>query len=54
MATQSDLRQCASGDEAALALVGQATFLETFAGILGGEDIVAHCANAHTAHLYRT
>jgi ribosomal protein S18 acetylase RimI-like enzyme len=53
MATQSNLRPCAPGDEAALALVGQATFLETFAGILGGENIVAHCAQAHAADLYR-
>jgi len=54
LATESSLRPCASGDEAALALVGQATFLETFAGILGGEDIVAHCAKAHAVDLYRT
>lgn len=53
MAAQTDLRKCTAGDEAALALVGQATFLETFAGILGGKDIVAHCANAHAAGLYR-
>lgn len=54
MAGQADLRPCTGGDEAALALVGQATFLETFAGILGGKDIVAHCARAHAADLYRT
>ena len=53
MATRSKVRPCAPGDEAALALVGQATFLETFAGILGGEDIVAHCTRAHAADLYR-
>ena len=47
------LRPCVAGDEAALALVGQATFLETFAGILGGADIVRHCANAHVAEVYR-
>jgi ribosomal protein S18 acetylase RimI-like enzyme len=33
--------------------VGQATFLETFAGLLAGPDIIAHCANAHAAALYR-
>lgn len=54
MQTQSTPRRCAPGDEAALALVGQATFLETFAGVLDGEDIVAHCAQAHAAGLYRT
>lgn len=53
MATPPTPRRCAPGDEAALALVGQATFLETFAGILDGEDILAHCAQAHAADLYR-
>lgn len=48
------IRPCAAGDEAALSLVGQATFLETFSGILGGDDIIAHCAKAHAADLYRT
>ena len=32
-------------DAAALSLVASATFLEAFAGILAGPDIVAHCAN---------
>lgn len=54
MASESNPRPCAAGDEAALSLVGQATFLETFAGILGGTDIVAHCEHAHSAELYRT
>ncbi len=54
MGTDTHIRRCAPGDEAALALVGQATFLETFAGILGGDDIVVHCAKAHTVELYRT
>lgn len=53
MTIETHLRPCIAGDEAALALVGQATFLETFAGILGGEDIVAHCARAHATGLYR-
>lgn len=48
----TQIRPCAHGDESALALVGQATFLETFAGILGGKDILAHCARAHAADLY--
>lgn len=54
MAVETNLRRCAPGDEAALALLGKATFRETFAGILGGEDIVTHCAKAHAAELYRT
>jgi ribosomal protein S18 acetylase RimI-like enzyme len=48
------VRPCVAGDGAALALVGQATFLETFAGILGGDAIVAHCAGAHSADLYHS
>jgi diamine N-acetyltransferase len=53
MSTDIQIRRCVPGDEAALALVGQATFLETFAGILGGDDIIAHCAKAHDIELYR-
>ena len=39
-------------DADALALVGAATFLETFAGILDGAAILAHCAGVHTAERY--
>lgn len=46
------IRPCAKGDEAALALVGQATFLEAFAGILDGADIIAHCQRQHDVQLY--
>lgn len=45
-------RSCTPGDEHALALVGQATFLETFAGVLDGADILAHCHTQHTAAVY--
>ena len=54
MESTIQLRRCVAGDEAALALIGQATFLETFAGILGGADILAHCASAHGVELYRS
>lgn len=54
MATEIQLRRCEAGDEAALALIGQSTFLETFAGVLGGKDILVHCENAHSPELYRT
>lgn len=30
-----------------LSLIGQATFLETFAGILPGSDILVHCRRQH-------
>src|ERR1700756_2719966 len=46
------LRACAPGDEEALALVGAATFLETFAGLLEGPDIRAHCRVQHGASQY--
>jgi diamine N-acetyltransferase len=46
------LRMCVPGDEEALALVGAATFLETFAGLLTGPDILAHCRVQHAASLY--
>lgn len=46
------LRTCAPGDEEALALVGAATFLETFAGLLTGTDILAHCRVQHAASQY--
>ncbi len=46
------LRLCAAGDEDALALVGAATFLETFAGLLTGSDILAHCRVQHAASQY--
>jgi GNAT superfamily N-acetyltransferase len=38
------VRQAGAADAAALSLVASATFLETFAGVLAGNDIVAHCA----------
>jgi ribosomal protein S18 acetylase RimI-like enzyme len=41
------IRACTAADAAALALVGQATFLETYATVLPASDIVAHCAHAH-------
>lgn len=47
-----DIRPCMAGDGAALALVGQATFLETYAGQLPGEDILFHAAREHSAARY--
>ncbi len=37
------VRRAEARDAAALALVASATFLDAFAGILDGDDIVAHC-----------
>ncbi|WP_085809689.1 GNAT family N-acetyltransferase [Sphingomonas sp. TZW2008] len=39
------LRPAQASDADALAMVAAATFLETFAGILPGADIVAHCSS---------
>lgn len=36
MQVDVSIRRARAGDEEALALVGQATFLETFAGVLDG------------------
>lgn len=52
MTSPVQIRRCSPGDEASLSLVGSATFLETFAGILDGNDIVAHCGRAHSAEQY--
>ncbi|WP_296595226.1 GNAT family N-acetyltransferase [Phenylobacterium sp.] len=49
---QIEIRPCGPGDAAALALVGQATFLETYAHVLPGADIVAHCEREHGADRY--
>ncbi len=38
------LRRASPVDAAALSLIAGASFLETFAGVLDGPDIVAHCA----------
>jgi ribosomal protein S18 acetylase RimI-like enzyme len=46
------IRPCGVGDEAALALVGQATFLETYAGVLPAGDILSHCKTQHSQEHY--
>jgi GNAT superfamily N-acetyltransferase len=46
------IREAGEGDADRLALVGSATFLETFAGILGGSAIVEHCKDKHSANYY--
>lgn len=47
-----EIRPCRPGDAAALAAVGQATFLETYAGIVDGGDILAHAQGPHAAATY--
>ena len=46
------IRPCALADTAALALVGQATFLETYAAVLPAADILAHCGHEHAHARY--
>ena len=46
------LREAGPADVETLALIGAATFLETFAGILDREAIVGHCAAQHSAARY--
>jgi GNAT superfamily N-acetyltransferase len=47
------VRPASIEDADRLALIGAATFLETFAGLLDGAAIVAHCAGEHSAGAYR-
>ena len=46
------IREAGAADAAALALIGAATFLETFAGILDGDAVVGHCAAQHNEAAY--
>ncbi|ATY34660.1 GNAT family N-acetyltransferase [Sphingomonas psychrotolerans] len=46
------IREAKAGDSECLALIGAATFLETFAGVLDGSAIVAHCSKEHSAAAY--
>ena len=46
------LRRCGPGDEQRLSLVGGASFLEAFAGILNADDILAHFTKNHASETY--
>ncbi|MCZ8130294.1 MAG: GNAT family N-acetyltransferase [Steroidobacteraceae bacterium] len=46
------IRRAEADDADRLALVGAATFLETFAGVLEGSAIVQHCARRHSVEAY--
>lgn len=48
------LRPCRPGDAPALAAVAQATFLETYAGVVDGQDILRHCQTVHAPEAYET
>ena len=50
--TTVTVRACTEADAAALAVIGAATFLEAFAGIVPGDAILAHCARNHLPAAY--
>lgn len=46
------IRRAIPGDEARVSLVGGATFLDAFAGVLPGEDILLHVRRHHSEESY--
>ena len=46
------VREAGQMDAEALSLVGVATFLETFAGILAGDAIIEHCRESNNTRAY--
>lgn len=48
------IRLCAPGDELSLAMLGQTTFIENYAGLHTWEDILAHCVSHHSPDFYRS
>jgi ribosomal protein S18 acetylase RimI-like enzyme len=46
------IREAGLGDEHRLAMVGAASFLESYAGVLPVDDIISHCAVQHAPSLY--
>jgi ribosomal protein S18 acetylase RimI-like enzyme len=52
MPHETRIRRCEIADAVALSIVGQATFLETFADVLPGADILDHCVRQHSREIY--
>lgn len=46
------IRPCTPDDAGRLSVVAAATFIETYAGIVDGADIVHHCRTTHAAEAY--
>jgi ribosomal protein S18 acetylase RimI-like enzyme len=46
------IRRAEPADAEALSLIGRATFLETFAGVLDADGILEHCDRPHSASIY--
>lgn len=51
-APRAQVREAGPADAPALALVGAATFLDTYSGILPSASILAHCAHHHRPEAY--
>jgi len=46
------IRPCTPADAARLSVVAAATFIETYAGIVDGGDLIAHCHSTHAPQAY--
>ena len=46
------IRLAVEADAAELSLIGQAAFLDTYAEIVPGADLVAHCGRTHSVEVY--
>src|SRR5688572_12374726 len=46
------IRRATRSDAQAVALIGSATFLDTFAGVIRGADVIVHCSSAHGVAVY--
>ncbi len=53
MPTGITIRPAVPGDENALGAIGAATFLESYAEVIPGPDIVAHSRSQHAPEIYR-
>lgn len=47
-----EIREAGAADLARLSLVGRATFLETYADTVQGEDVLRYCDEGHSADAY--
>jgi len=50
--TEIIIRPCTAVDAERLSIVAAATFIETYAGIVDGDDLVAHCGTTHAPEAY--
>lgn len=50
--TTVSIRPCGPADAERLSIVAAATFIETYAGIVDGDDLVTHCGTTHAPAAY--